>query len=738
MAIDNSFLGVENAVTSSTTFRKNYGTATPSEQTGYEATNLSDSHDANAWRGATADVNYTELLARFDDTYRVGLPAGLSHNLSPTSQWRLTLDPSYAIRPVWQADGTGHEGDTAETIPASTDITICMQIYIPPQDLLAETAAIPLIRLQNGGSGERLRIAVRAASSGSSPLTLNAEVRNFGTLSTLVSAFKPSGSYARVIYRYRTSDDAHALMVNGTEVAGTAATTPTGSEGDVEMQLAKLGASNCPCWYQDIAIYDRYLDDDEATNYKHRALNGDERGLIGSWHFLEGTGATVADSTGTTTLNLTSGTWAEMVNPNPAFSTGVLEGIGQWHRREGLRISDGTSVTSPSLGTATRDITVSGIVDCQDSHDPGTDTEIVVFGPSTANAEVALSLNASGQLVLTSSRGTPDTVTSTSIRGLGPVRFRCVLESTSNTASSLTLYTAAGTADEASVGSVNVGAYDAVASCLLILGDGAAGSDNSNCILSSIRVYGAKRLAAEDDLTGMAYLTDPALLEWLVLDGEVVSEVDETRVFTTASLTYEDVTNPNPTRPAPGREGLGYPYTSGREQIEAELIDFTAGSDVEASECFLEVWDRKNSDGYVELGSLVCLATVRPDVNRIDGAERTWRPRRALRTVIGGVPYLDDDWEALVGRIDLKYLSIIDEQDKWFRRVLRARRDKIVGLVIEPSRLVGQTNTPIPQHLLVDHAVFGTLAVSTTTVKEAGSRHVEMEIEVEGVRRQTS
>ena len=734
---DNSFIGLENAINANTTWRRNYGTAAASEQTGYEASKLADEHLGIVWRAATADVNYTPLLARFDDLYRVGLPAVLSHNLSPTSQWRLTLDPSYTIRPVWQADGTGDEGDTAETIPQTGDITVCWQGYIPPQDLDAESTVVAILALKNAANGERLRVAVRT-SAASFPLQLYAISGNFASGNALISSLKPSGTYVRWIYRYRTSDDKHSFTVNGVEVSGTASQSVAGTEGAVEMEISKFGSTECPAWHQDIAIYNRYLDDDEVTGYKHRVLDGGERGLIGSWHFLEGTGTTVADTTGTTTLNLTNGEWAEMVNPNPAFSTGVLEGIGQWHRREGLRISDGTAVTSPSLGTATRDITVSGIIDVQDDHDPGTDTEIVVFGPSTANAEIALSVNASGQLALTSNRGTPDTVTSTSIRGLGPIRFRCVLESTSNTASALTLYTAVGTADEASVGSVNVGAYDAVASCLLILGDGAAGSDNSNGILSSVRVYGAKRLAAEDDLTGMAHLTDPALLEWLVLDGEVVSEVDDTRVFTTASLTYEDVTNPNPTRPAPGREGLGYPYTSGRTQIEAELIDFTAGSDVEASEAFLEVWDRKNADGYVEAGALVCLATVRPDENRIDGAERTWRPRPALRTAIGGVPYLDDDWEAPVGRIHLKYLDIIDEQDEWYRRVLRARRDKLVGLVIEPSRLEGQTKTALPQHLLIDYTVFGVLSVDTTTVKESNSRHVEMEISVEGVRRQTT
>jgi hypothetical protein len=112
--------------------------------------------------------------------------------------------------------------------------------------------------------------------------------------------------------------------------------------------------------------------------------------------------------------------------------------------------------------------------------------------------------------------------------------------------------------------------------------------------------------------------------------------------------------------------------------------------------------------------------------------------RKAMRTDVGGIPYLEDAYEAPVGKISLKYLDIIDEQDEVYRRVLRARRDKLVLLATEPRRLVGQTKTATPQHLFVDYFVAGTLTPTTETIKEGNERHVEIDLEVEGVRRQTA
>jgi hypothetical protein len=738
--MDNSFLGIENAVNSATTFRRNYTTPTPSQQTGYEATYLRDQHLGKRWRGATADVRYTPLLARFDDVYRIGALGGLGHNLSPSATWHATLGTTGvrpAVRPVLITDGIDDKGISGDTIPAVTNYTILYRGYLPAPGINSEAAGVPIFRLMNTASGNLARVSVGAANS-AAPLQLFLFASHYGTPTVFnTSAVRPGGEWFDMWVRYRTSDHRVDWGINGVEIGNGTAPALTGAEGAFRVELSTLnGTSFLPAWHQSLHIYGRRFGDAEVQAYSHSILTGSERDLVEGFNFTEGTG-NPAGVKGTTTITLTGGTWRDVANPFPAHSAGMLEAIGQWYRRQALRIGTGTVITSPSLGTATRDLTVSFTVRCDDDHITGSDTPILAIGPSAANAEALLNL-IDGVIDLTSFRGTPDTVTGSSIRGLGLARGRATLVSVDSTSSNLSLWMATGANAETLVGTVAVGPYDAVAACLLQLGDVNAGGDNSNCIFGEVRYFGALRLEADDDLLGPCDLSDPALIECLVLDSEVVSEVDPTRVFTTASLTYESIDNPNVTRSAPGREGLGYPYTSGRGQIEAELLDFVANADVEVSEIFLEIWDRKNADGYVSLGTLCCWATFRPDENRVTGSERTWKMRKAMRTDVGGIPYLEDAYEAPVGKISLKYLDIIDEQDEVYRRVLRARRDKLVLLATEPRRLVGQTKTATPQHLFVDYFVAGTLTPTTETIKEGNERHVEIDLEVEGVRRQTA
>jgi hypothetical protein len=751
--MDNSFLGIENAVNSATTFRRNYTTPTPSQQTGYEATYLRDQHLGKRWRGATADVRYTPLLARFDDVYRVGASGGLGHNLSPSATWRATLGTTGvrpAVRPAWVADGVDDYGISGETLATTTDLSLLAYLYVPPPGASHESggATPAILELKNAASGIRMRLSIRTADATGVEFFLDALTFNFDGVSFTAARSLSRLEFGRrylIGYRYRASDDRCELWLDGVfQSFSTATRTVTGTEGDVSIEISRGGAGAVftPARWRDIGLWDSYLSDAKMAADAPEILDGDERGLVDGIQFTEGTGGSAVSVKGTTTIALTGGLWANLANPSPVYTTGVLEAIGQWYRRQALRIATGTSFIGPSLGTATRDVTLSFLLDLPDDFISDTDEEILIYGSSTANAEISFSLDSSGRIVLTSNRGTPDSVTSASVRGLGVVRVRAILESIDNTQSDLSLYLGTGADAESLVGTVQVGPYDAAASCLIAAGDANLGSANSHARISDVRLFGAVRLesgtAITDNLLSPCNLSDPSLIESIRLDGDVESDADDSRSYTTASVTYESIDNPNVTRPAPGREGLGYPYTSGRGQIEAELLDFVANADVEVSEIFLEIWDRKNADGYVSLGTLCCWATFRPDENRVTGSERTWKMRKAMRTDVGGIPYLEDAYEAPVGKISLKYLDIIDEQDEVYRRVLRARRDKLVLLATEPRRLEGQTKTATPQHLFVDYFVAGTLTPTTETIKEGNERHVEIDLEVEGVRRQTA
>lgn len=736
---DNSCIGIENAINSATVFRENYTTSTPSQQTGWEASNLADEALDLTWRGATADVAYTTLLARFDETRRVGILAGLGHNLSPSATWRMTLDSSFAQRPTIITDGVDDTAISAEAIPGSADVTLIFFMRLKHQPVTHETSQLVPLVIANT-AGIRFRVVLRAGSV-ANPFQLQLQCFNWSTVATSTTTITGDGVWRTWAIRYRDSDQRMDLLVDGAQVATLTASAAWPNNGPERLYagVSSTGGSFAATEWLQAAYYGRYMSDAEIAAYRGDELDGSERDLLEGWNVTEGSGGTVAGVKGVADIALTGTTWGSAVNPWPTASTGMLEAIGQWYSRQALRISEGTRAVSTSFGSAPRDITVSFLLQVDDDHPYGaTDPSIVIFGPSVANAELDFQLGSGRVLTLKSNRGTPDTVSTSALTAGAVHRVRGVLKSVNSTTSNLSLYVGSGTAAEALVGTVQVGPYDAVAACLLRLGTSLAGTDNSQCILGPVRVFGAVRLEADDDLLGPCDKSDPALIECLRLDGDIITDLVGGPTYTTASVTYEKILNPNVTRSAPGREGLGYPYTSGREQIEAELLDFVRDADVEVSEIYLEIWDRSNADGYVELGALCAWATVRTEWNRIAGAERSWRPRRAPRTDVDGIPYLEDTWEALIGRMQLRYLNIIDEQDEVLRRVLRARRDKLVCMVLEPTRLVGSTLEPLPQHLLVDHCVVGTLSASTDTVKEGDDRFVELDIEVEGVRRQTA
>lgn len=716
-------VGIENASRESgTTVRENYSTVTPSQQTGYPAINLLDERGVPS-RAATADVAYTTHLIRFAEPRKVGAGEILAHNISASGQVRVTADKE-ATRPAWSADGIDDSAATAETIPASTDITLFWRGYLPSPTLDADSANVPIASVSNTGSGDRFRIAVRAGSSGSNEYHIQALTYNFSTVVSAVSTTKADGRYVDIGYRYRTSDDRFELWVDRTLAAsGTASATITGAEGTVGLDLSFLSISFLPAQHQNIAIYSEYSTDTEMATYRHEVLTGDERNLLGSWHFTEGTGTSVADTTATSNLTLTGGAWIQMVNPSPRGSTGTLEAIGQWYRRSALRIGTGYSTaTSPSLGTAARHVTIGTIVRMDSDHPAGLNSQMGGYGPSAGNSELRFVVNSDFTLSATSLRTSSGTVTTASAINDGVTRrFVATLESDDNSQSTVTLYMAEGSGDFVTVGTATTGAYDAAASCVIIIGT----SDNVSVLLSSFRVYGALRTPSQVNLGGPADLSDPDIIESLELDGEVVSDVVPARSYTTANLTYETIGNPNVTRPAPGRDGLGYPRA---EEIQDQIrrIPFVFEAEVEVSEVYVEVWDRLNSDGWVEIGSVPLWSTWRPAKNRVYGAARSYRKPMAGRGA-SGHPFLQSGFSSDGVAVRFEFLendvTTAAEIDELERRLLRLRGDLLVFVAYDPQ---------VPQWILVDRSVCGVVG-EIRAIEDSDDFYAGTEVRFAGV-----
>lgn len=728
---DKLVLGIENALDGATV-RKSYLTATPSQQAGYAATQSLDEALGLPYRAAAADAKYTPVLYRLSESRQVGAFAGLAHNMTATGSWRMTIaeEGGFAVRPIWTTNGTSDSATTGASITRSADLTILVRgVVLPPWPAAASFGGAPIIILRDATTEVQIGWRGEAISN---PLGLFARVKHNSVIVALVFGAAPfvgRGQIADLAVRYRDSDQSVSLWAGGVEIGSGTATVAYVAGGAQTLDLGIIGATRTQFAYQNVALYDAALSDDTIAGYRHLVLDGDEKDVLAAYHFLEGTGTTVADSVGAADLTLTGGTWGEVANLGET-ATPVYDAVGQWVRRDALRLKEAVEVTSPAFGVgassnAASDLTLACILRVDPSHattTSGTGRNAVTYGASLADPEIMIAVD-DGELVVRSARGGPAEVNLGAIDDGVVRRVRAVLYAVDSTTSTLDVYLASGDAAEALADTFNVGPYDALATCKLFLG---APASNAHAIVSEVRLWGSRAYEIDDN----ASLVDPpdlsslTLLEVLRLDGEVVSEVDPTRSYTVTGATYEPLNNPRITRPTAGRDGLGVTRAGGTQDQIARLLDVLA-SDVVADEIFLELWDRKQTAG-IELGAVVAWSTWRPATHRVFGAPRS-HARPSLKRSTSGSAYLEaghssDAVSMTLGYVDNSF-SAKAETDELIGRVARRRQDLLVLLLFDPT---------VEQHLVADRSVVGVIE-SIRPVEDTDNYYSKTEITVSGV-----
>lgn len=687
---------IENALAETgVTARQDYGDATPDQATGWEATNALAPSVNTSWRTNDTKAGNTQLLTRLPKTRSILGVAAVEDNMGRSGLWRATADDEYAIRPVWTSDGATAHGQTAATIPTVADMTLLMRLWLNPAGTNGNTLFTRVLHCSNV-AGTRFELLIRPGSV-IFPFQLYGTVNNWDVnTSTSPTVIKADGTVVNLAVRYSNSDQLFEVLSSGVVVGSITASAAWSDNGAERLTISALdtlsaGTLSAITW-QDIRYVGRRLSDAEIAAYRAEIQNGTERDLNGSWHFLSGT-TTVADSTGTSAITLTSGVWSERINPFPLWDTGVLEAREQWSHRQALRIKPGTRVTSPSLGDAPRSITIAGLIQIN-PEDPLVTGFAAWFGPSIGSTEVALVTLATGQIQGRSTRGPLVAINSAAINDGLLRRWRVVLDGRTNL---LSFYVGLGSAAEALQGTVAVSGFGTLATCLL--GIGSTFSTESTALLSDVRVYSEIRLEADDDLTADIGTADYHLLAHVRADGSILDQVDQTRSYTTAALTYEEIsqTTTRTLAAADKRrvDAAADPYARYHRKVAAALP-----AAVEATEIFWQFWDPSNADGYLEVAVLAAWGGMRPTEARAWGGDRE-HITPPLKQSPDGVAYLERGYNADRLRISLNLLSPSEAAELEAR--LRQRPDTLVAIVPDESvALVGA-------HLIQQRAIVGVL-----------------------------
>lgn len=714
-------IGIESAIeTGLSTVRKGHIESTPDQAAGWEALSMLDESPATAWRSTDNARDNTRALVRLGRTRNVRTFAGVEHNLSRHAVWRLTVDDEYAVRPVWTSDGVADKGDTGVGIPTSADVTIFATLALRPLPVAGNTSTMPVLRILNGAGAIRWRVGVEP-STGGSPHRLIVYCWNFtgGSVGQIGGGALDDGHLRRVAIRYRDSDRRLELFVDGSSVGSATASAGWSDTGDERLVCSWNGGSvYTAIRWQDVRIVGRYATDAEVAGYRGETQQGDERDLLASYHFTEGSGATVADTTGNANLTLTGGTWGERVSPSPRWTTGPREAWGQWSHRRSLDLAPGTYVTSPVLGAAARSVTISCALNISADAALVDGGALAWYGPTRAAAELLIETTGDGKIRAKSFRGGPHTVTSDAPVNDGVTRrCRAVLDGRNNT---LDLYLAAdGDAAEAAQGTQATGldVFAAVASCKLEIGDSTAAAE-ATAAVADVRLCGEVRLESEDDLTRDAGVTDPELLAHARLDGSLTDQVDPSRSYASAAVAYGEIAQTATRALAAGNSrritSAGDPFV----RYPHVLVAYSP-STVEATELYLEIWDPDNPDGYISLAVALPQDALVPTFGRSYGRTRSFR-RRSARRSADGIAYRERGYDADITRVELPWILTDTEADEMLARLLRQDADRLVLLI---------TDLEAAAHRLIDHAVVGTMTAERIADPEFNRSTVEIEVE---------
>lgn len=741
-------LCIENASTGGTV-RKNYGTATPSQVTGHPASALTEEPQGSSWRTATDNPADCTALVRFERDRSVGTFHGTNHNLGRHGCWRTVLDDEYAIRPVWETDGVSDKGQTTAAIPTSASVTLVIRLWLLTQTSSHNTTQLRLLEVANG-SGSRFELFLRQGDV-ATPWIIYGRVSNWGaSTQTSFSSVTPNGQYLDLGVRYDNSTQLFEVLSGTTVIASTTATTAWSDNGAERLTIgcSDAGAQFTRIVWQDIQYWAEALPDATLAAYNARVLDGTEKNLSGSWHFLEGTGTSVADSTGTATMTLTGGTWSERANPAPSHSIDTTA-WGPWTSRQALELKPGISAKSPIISTTPRSFTLAATI-----HWPAdaalVDGGIVAWlGPSEANAELMLETTSSGEIRARSKRGGPVTITSTSALNDGNVHYvRAVLDGyeqgTGPTAakSHLEFYVGApGTAEASQGAAVECDAFATLADSRLGVGDSTATTE-ATVRVSDVRAYDRVILEADDSMSSDAPAWRTGAWAMVRLDGAVVDGVDTSRTYTTTgSLSYTRIRRTDAHGGLEAGEDLlaestADPFAGYSHHLLADI-----GQDVTASEALIQLDDRGHAgdatDGYLELTSAYIAATIRPLSSEHSGIEISGqrRPARAAvgaRTSLGGISS-GEGFRAAGWAGQLKVLTnrmghtapsttVAEIDTRMFRRP--AARTLLVAIWLDPT---------VAQHRLVENVVVGYIQGESSPLATIGDVFDAFPLEIVGV-----
>lgn len=706
---------------------------------GYEATYLADESPANEWRTTDTDRDSSRVLVRWGRKRYLRTVAGWEHNLGRHALWRWTADDDYAIRPALLTDGIDDYA-VATGITPSANISIFGRIRALAQPVANETVSLVLLHMGDAGVGIRVRFFWRAGNL-SSPWQLNIQVDNYGVFSGAITSIIPDGKMHDLVFRYRNSDKRWEFWWDGVMVSSGTSTTPWVSAGNERLFIGALQTpgSYARAEWQDLRLMLAYVSDADIAAYRARIQSGTEKSLGASWHFLEGTGSSVASSTGSSNLAITGGAWVTRVNRAPRWSSGVQGAWGQWRRRQALRLRPGVYVRSPVLGNAARSITISFLLRIATDDNLVNNGAVVWYGPSRTDAEVIVQLSGTaGNILVSTFRGGPISTSSAFVADGVLRRVRAVLDGHART---ISLYLAKdGETTETLISAVGgVAAYGTLANCRLEIGDSTALAE-ATCYVSDVRIYSGVRLEVDDSLTQDVAPTDPEMVAQLRLSGGVNDVVDPSRVYTESSApapTYDEISQ-TATRVLPAADERRVNSGDDPYSREQALLVTLAPAAVEAVEGYLEIWDPDNSDGYVRLAVLLPQDAFQPLLGRGWGLDRR-ASRRPVRRTVDGLVYRERgyDTDALVLRLpsvrtdgDADDVADTDasEADELLARLRRNPRERLVTVIGSPW---------VAQHRLAAHTVVG-VATEEQAITDPAYGVSSTEITVESVRRPPS